>query len=109
MKERSVKATIRYLKLMDYKHLGSINGFEVFEDDEGYIVFVNTTWSMGEFKESNVDTLRYEAETAMVQWFNDHDEICDIPIRVDEVQINIIKNDRAIIRHKVNAINSDWR
>lgn len=109
MRERAIKASRRYLELMDYKHLGSINGFEVYEDDDGYIVFVNTTYSTSCFAESDTKTLQSEAEVAMVQWFNNHEEICDIPIRVDEVQLNILGENRALIKHKVNAICEDWR
>ena len=109
MREKAIKACKRYMQLMEYKHLGSVDGFEVFEDEDGYIVFVNTTYSTSGFAESDIETLRSEAEIAMVHWFSDHEEICDIPIRVDEVELYILNENRALIRHKVNAIKEDWR
>lgn len=109
MNEKAIKASRRYLELMGWKHLGVSNSFDVYEDDEGYIVFVNTTWARSNFAESDIKTLRSEAEVAMVYWFTDNEEICDIPVRVDEIQLNILNDNRALIRHKINAINEDWR
>ena len=104
MRKKAVKASRRYLELMGWKHLGTSNDFEVYEDNDGYYTFVNTTWSTNEFKESDKNTLQSEAEYAMTQWFSDHEELCDIPIRIDEVQLHVLSNSRALIRHKVNAI-----
>ena len=96
------KVAERYLQLRGYRKLGSCEGFLVF-DDEGELVFVNVIAS-DEFSESSYEELKESFEHAMIAWFEEHQADDDFIIRCDEVCIVKAGNNRAIVRHYVNAI-----
>lgn len=108
MKDRAKKAAKRYLELQGYESLGTCRDFLVCEDDDG-IAFVNVCWNKGSFISSNPTALRDEFEDAMYEWFNNktNDEIVDIPIRLDEISLNILSDNRALLRHVIGVQNGE--
>lgn len=107
LRDKCIKAAHKYLNIQSWEKLGDIDGFLVYEDSDGYIVFVNVCYSCEAFKLSDINTLRACAEDAMYNWFvNDPDTLVDVPVRVDELSFRILDQGRALIKHIYNAVNS---
>lgn len=107
MKEKAVKAGKRYMEFHGFEYLGETsNGFHVFFNEEDGFRFANIcmTYKSVDFAKSDVNTLRYDFEQAVLEWFMEHDKPIDQPIHCDEISLNIVADDRAIIKHFVNAL-----
>ena len=92
MRERIIKATKRYLELLG--------------KDEDDLVFINVCWSSQQFAESDRDTLKYDFELALEEWFSDPKNIdrADYFVRCDEVSFRVCSENRALVRHTRNAL-----
>lgn len=55
----------------------------------------------GSFEESNIK--RKTMEKVALDWFEEHD-ICDVSVRFDIITMRIIDDDRAFLRHHINAV-----
>ena len=109
-KDKVMKAAKRYLNLYGYDFLGKTsNGFLVCQNEDD-LVLVNVCWACNapEFPESDVETLRHEFETAMLEWVRKYPDDADYKVSCDEIQFNIIREDRSLVRHCVNAIERSW-
>lgn len=102
------KAVVRYLQLQGYEQIGSYgDGFLVcLVDDDLVFVHVIKTETEGElvFDESNRYELRDKFEHAMLEWFENFPGDGDYMIYCDELSINVISKDRALIRHHRNVM-----
>lgn len=98
-------AARRYLQLLGYEEIGEANGFLVCQVEDG-LVFVNVCGRIkgDEFPESDTDSLRWEFEKAFLEWMTEHPDEADFHVSCDEVSVNIIREDRALVRHYQNAI-----
>lgn len=48
---------------------------------------------------------REAAETGAVSWLASHDaEVSDMPVRFDEIAFSLIGENRALARHRINAL-----
>lgn len=110
--KRGCKAAKRYLELNGYEILDvdfNANGtvIDIVADDEGTLVFVsvnvNDDFTKG-FKSSELDRAAYEI--ASCHWLADCDDRIDCPVRFDRIEMNVLGNHRAMIRHHVNAFGS---
>jgi len=109
-RNKVIKGARRYLNLYGYDVLGETsNGFLVCQNEDD-LVLVNVCWACNasEFPESDVETLRHDFEEAMFEWVQKYPDDADYKVSCDEVQFNIIRNDRALVRHCVNAIDRSW-
>lgn len=104
-KKYAVKAAKKYLEIRGYEFIGEVNDFLVCQcEDE--LVFVNVVGGVNttEFLKSDSKTLMKEFERALLGWAIEHPDDTDYVITCDEVSVNIIRNDRALIRHIVNVL-----
>lgn len=99
------KVAERYLKLRGYEKLGNCHNFLVFNDENGELVFVNVLVGKEGFIESSYKELKPDFEQAMLAWFAEHHADEDFVVRCDELCITKVSNDRALIRHYINALN----
>ena len=104
---KAVKGGKRYLcQYQDYKEIGTINDFHVFEEPKGSIVFVKVD-VVTKFTKEPIDhlALQTEFDRALPLFFDNYRELFDVAVRCDRLEILVIATDRAIIKHHVNAIN----
>ena len=110
MRERVLKAARRYLELLGYVRLdqGTVNGFLVYDDDTD-LVFINVCWKKSGFSQSSQEALRDSFEEALAEWFENpmNIEPANFIVRCDEISVNILSDERALIRHTRNAFNKE--
>ena len=114
-KNKARKAVIRFLQLRGYEILDDdFAGFVVCNDKgENRVAFVFIEASpdgsgfddIEAFPEVEEDELRRNFETAMVAWaLCMHGEVPEGDIKLDVVRLIKVSDDRAIIRHHINAM-----
>lgn len=104
MEKRIREASVHYLELRgcevwakDYK------GFIVFYDEpENRIVLASVGYEVGKFYEGKPIS-RKMFEDVMCKYMADVDEAIEAGLRYDMIEINVLADHRAIIRHVVNA------
>ena len=109
LKDRARSATKRYLELREpgAEEYGEVNDFLVYLTDRGY-VFFNVTYDKDGWKGTPIQILRFEFEEAIVEFFEENpDALINVPIECDEIQLRILDDDKAIIRHVINTIKRD--
>ena len=103
---RAKEATIRFLKRKNYSILDrSPEGFAAVAKDADAVVFVEVrvrdSAERG-FDDGPVD--RRGFELAAAAWLAEHGEVgADLLVRFDVVSLLILGNDRALLRHHINA------
>lgn len=101
-KNKIRKAAVRYLEITGHYVLSeNYDDFIVF-DDEDSTVFAQLGWTI-DGKVHEADMSRDRFEHVIAKWFAECDEVIECPIRFDIIHVTVIKDDRAIIRHHVNA------
>ena len=111
-KKRAMKAIGRYLELKGCEILeeGWPHGDDKVDyivDDEGTVAFVfgQVSANCGEgIPDWAID--RKEFERLAAAYFAEHPELADCAVRADMASILVLSNDRAIIRHHVNALSA---
>ena len=63
------------------------------------------SYEFGKFPNPNHDKLRKDFEEAMIIWFSEPEnrDKTDLPIRCDSFEVNVVCDDRALVRHVVNV------
>lgn len=113
--ERVQKAAKNYLSRRGFEIVeqnwespDSNGGFDIVAIDEGALVFVTVKGRDGSkrgFAFDDASLSRDEFETLAMQFLAEHaDEYVDCAVRFDVVSITVISEDRAMIRHHVNAM-----
>ena len=106
LEERVVKAARVYMeRVHEAEYIGESCEFMVMKDEEG-VIFVAVDYALKAFPEFDERELRRDFEEAMILWFSEPENraTTNIPIRCDHVGINVIHEDRALVRHLVNAV-----
>lgn len=80
-----------------------------FDDECGSLVFADVTVRRGSFADMP-ETKRYRSrrEADAVDYLIAHDEVADgTPVRFDRIDIDVIRDDRALLRHHINCLAAD--
>ena len=111
LKTSAIKATVAYLRARGWDVLGTMweegdAGIDVIAKDGEELVFVRVSCSgdigSGLPKEDLGVSARAEAERAAARFLSTYQE-CNIEVRFDDIGILILSDDRALVRHHVNA------
>lgn len=113
-RKRAMEAVGRYLELRGCEVLeeGWAHGSDKVDyivDDEGAVAFVfgRVSANRGEgIPDEAVDRKAFERLAAA--YFAEHPELAVCEVRADMVALLVLADDRAIIRHHVNALGVRW-
>lgn len=103
---RVINAVKRYLALRGYEVLGEIGDADtniIVASEDNTITFCNIFVIEGGRK-SGVDMSRDAFDEMIFNWLAHHD-VADVAICYDIIEIHVVNNDRALIKHIVNADN----
>ena len=105
MEMKNVRLAARhYLKMSGRRIIDPdyLNRFIVVEDDDG-VAFVDVFYTTDNFQ-SKFPVLKREVfEDVIRKFFMQEHEVIDVPVRYDTIELLVLPNNRAIIRHHVNA------
>lgn len=91
-----------------YKDADSDGPIDIIAEDEGSMVFVAVKCRKDGDSLPTYEPDREELESFACRWFREHaDDYSDMPFRFDFISILVIAEDRAIIKHYVNAMALD--
>ena len=110
LQEKAVKAATRFIERKGYELLetgwtppeGAV--IDLIADDEGTIVFIDVTANTteeGGFQ--NGKYTREQLELAAACWLGGNMVEGDIAIRFDFIDMIVVSDDRALLRHHINA------
>ena len=104
MKERVRLAVERYLKLTGRRiiYTDYLDRFIVAEDDEG-LAFIDVFYTIDNMSNKSPVMKRETFEDVIHKFFLQEHEPVDVSVRYDVIRLTICGNDRALIRHHVNA------
>lgn len=104
MKERARIAAKRYLELTGHHiiYVDFLDRFIVAEDDDG-LAFIDVFYTTDGMSTHIPIAKRDVFEDAIRKFFLQEHEPIDVPVRYDTVELFICGDDRAIVRHHVNA------
>lgn len=112
LQDKAIQAAVRYLERRGYDIVetewsadgGIVSGtIDVVARDDGAYVFVDVTAtpiSEGGFGDG---ADRGKMELLAASWLKDNDAEADFPVRLDKLSMIIIGEDRAFLRHHINA------
>lgn len=111
IKTRTIEAAKRYLSRSGYELRStwdSADQFGLIAKDEGTVTFIRLI-SNGIEKDSFPDeskVSREDFEQVAIDWFAKHDDadMLDVPVRFDVLSLKVLCEDRALVRHHVNAL-----
>ena len=114
MKKRAKKAIGRILELKGCEILeeGWSHGKDKVDfiiDDDGCIAFVfgYVRDNLGKgIPEESIDRKKFERLAAA--YLAEHPEHVDCAVRADAISLLVLSDNRAMVRHYVNALNADW-
>ena len=102
VKESRIRgAAVKYLDM---------NGYDVIEDDfmgfvvafdKSVLVFAKVRYGVMEMPEET--DMRLEFESVAAEYMASHD-VEDTKLRCDTISLNVMRSDRAILRHYVNCL-----
>ena len=104
MEKKAREASVRYLELRGHEVLAKdYKGFMIFHDkEENQIVIASIGYDVGKFYRGKPIS-RDVFEDVMMHYMRDADEMIEAGVRYDMIGINVIKDNRAIIQHHINA------
>lgn len=105
LEKRARRAAERYLKIKGYTILEPDfdgTGFIIAEDDDDVIVFIDVNYST-KMKDIIPNLSRDAFERMIFKYCKQLDAPLDKSIRYDTIEVFTLGEDRAIIRHRVNA------
>ena len=113
---RAVKAARKYLEQIqeEYEIVGSYNYdsyldiFDMVALNNGELAFIQVRRYDNCFPgEAGMGKIgpkrRARMETALYRWLGWHDDYLDMGVRFDVIDVFVVNNDKAIIRHHINA------
>lgn len=57
--------------------------------------------------ESHSKKERTRRESIAIAWLAEHEDVVDMPVRFDNIALLIVGNDRAMVRHHINALGAE--
>lgn len=103
---RAAKASARYLAMAGYEILeGDFEGFVVARDEVG-VAFVGVEAKRGyfdSFGNDGAEDLLKSFEKAIVDYFASEDAEPDVRVRLDKIDVSVVADDRAVLRHHINV------
>lgn len=104
--DKFMKAAKRYLGFKDAEILGTEDRFIVFQypDEDDCLTFAYVTDEDG-YGSIDKATLRHAFEQAAALFLEENDIYFEGDLRCDLMEFDVIANDRAILRHMINAVN----
>lgn len=104
LKDKVHDATVRYLKLTDHKILceNHLDRFIVTEDEDG-IAFVDVLYNTDGLSAEPYAIDRDVFEDAVCKFFKENDGPLDVPVRYDVVEMLVIDEGRALVKHAINV------
>lgn len=107
MHSRSVAATKKMFEAQGYEII-DVQPSEyidlVIKDDDA-LAFIAVKARRGEL--SSVIPSRDKMEQEVGAWLSDHPETTNMTVRLDMIGVNIVSNDRALIRHHINVFSNN--
>lgn len=104
LSERAIKAAVRFYEKRGYDIADITGYFDIIAFDEETVVFTDL-FVQDCLDEPCID--RREVETRMVRILVDNYEWTDMPIRYDRIILLVLGNDRALVKHHINALGWD--
>lgn len=108
LKSRALDATKSCLEKKGYEIVGSTDrGLVAVENGE--LVFVSVLVRMANKTKGFAEDLsnREKREIEACQWLAENPTIDPLPFRFDEVSLIVVSDDRAILRHHINCLDSE--
>lgn len=112
MHDRAVKAAAAFLERKgaevvdtDWGTEGTAGRISLVARDEDAMIFVDVTAvdrSEGGFSEGNLTREQFELLAAI--WLGEHGTEGDITVRFDRIDLIVVSEDRALLRHHRNAL-----
>ena len=112
--ERAVEAATRFVERRGYEVLdknwtneGLAGRLDLIAQDEDAIVFIDVTatdHAEGGFSESSLTREQFELLAAM--WLKDKSPEDDITVRFDGIDMIVVSEDRALLRHHINKLSA---
>ena len=112
MKEKAMDAVRTFLERKGYEIVDEawqspegIGGIDlVAVDEDGTLVFVDATVRIGTDGFPEAHRARGLREALAATWLaGNGDDYADTPVRFDEVAMMVVKENRALLRHHINA------
>ena len=110
LQEKAVKAATRFCERKGYEILStgwtSPEGttVDLVADDEGCLVFIDVTAKVyGEGPLEDGKVARSEFEVAAAAWLAAHPNEADIQVRFDIIDMLVVSESKALLRHHINA------
>lgn len=104
LQERAIAASMEYLEGKGYEN---VERFEdvIVADHDGDKVFLDVKVSDGSFGGTTLpdENERDEMEQLAMRYLAECEE-CGFPVRFDKIVLVVIREDRAFLRHYVNAL-----
>lgn len=112
--ERAVKAAIRFCEHRGYEILdegwtkeGTAGRIDLVAREDDVLVFIDVTvaeQSDGGFKEGNLTREQFEMLAAL--YLGENEPEGDIPVRFDSIDLIVVNDNRALLRHHINRLGS---
>jgi Holliday junction resolvase-like predicted endonuclease len=104
LKDRVHSAAVRYLNLSGHKVICSnhLDRFIVTEDEDG-IAFVDVLYNTDGTSAEPYAIDRDVFEDAVYKFFEENDGPLDVPVRYDVVELLVINEGRALVKHAINV------
>lgn len=99
------KAAKRYLEMTDHRVIYDDfmdMGLIIMKDDNG-IAVADVKYNVGKFPNNAKNLKRDVFEDVVHKFFLQEHDVVDVPIRYDTIHVNVLSDDRALIRHCVDA------
>lgn len=102
---RSLKAAENYLTRKGYKIVGRYFIFDYICVKDNTLVFIDVDRIfMDDLYTYKSEIDRSFVEVRMASWLSSNDEYSDIPLRYDDIVVIVLDEDRAMVRHHINAL-----
>ena len=109
---RAIQAAERFVERRGYEVLGTkwtkdglAGCIDLVAEDEGTVVFIDVTacdHSEGGFREGNLTREQFEVLAAA--WLGENSPEGDISVRFDRIDMIVVSEDRALLRHHISAL-----
>lgn len=105
MKDRVKKAVLNYARLREFEYIDELEDEPImffFDEAENSIVVAKYGWSTKGWTTPSMS--RKEFEEVALKFFMSHIDMVDVCIRHDIIDVHVIRDDRAFIRHHVDIL-----
>ena len=109
LQNKARQAAIKYFESKDYDLLDELDGainIVAIDNEDDSLVFVSVTASTDDMPEEDPDRHAFEEAAAAYLVANCENLPADMSVRFDAVCLHILSDNRALLRHHVNALGS---